>query len=187
MVVDCMNKSLIKSDLKIHIFGMIMIGLLILVFIYIMIGMPFVDIGKMSDGFIVFLLITVGLTIGLLAVIKSYLGKRKQYKILKSFEVNKPILINNIYYVSKLKKKVNTDRIVNEYRHKVDTEINVPGYGKTRIQGLVRTSKNEIDSISVAIDPNNVDNYVVGIAKDVSISYDFEEEYNKFIKKYYGE
>ena len=100
---------------------------------------------------------------------------------LKYFRTYRPILIDNIPFHSK--KKVGLSESdsgnINLYNHKVNVEIEVPNHGRMNVSGRVFSFKDEIKSVSVVIDPNNINKYIIEEGN-------IEREYKDFIDKYYN-
>ena len=138
-------------------------------------AMPYfrIELAFMAVFFTVIAIIVVDL-------IKDYLCYRRYYKSIIHFETHRPILIENIKYRSKKRIK-NRDEISPAYSHNINTNVEIPGYGITNIKGIVTSDDNEISSISVVIDPNDVRYYIITDDRHL------RREYDLFIEEHFGD
>lgn len=126
---------------------------------------------------IIFLIIIIAIII---EFIKGFIWYRKCYKSIIHFETHRPILIENIEYHSK-KRIDRNDEHIPVYKHKINVDVEIPGYGLTNIKGMILSVDNEINSISIVIDPNDVRYYIITDDRHL------RREYDLFIEEHFGD
>ncbi len=126
---------------------------------------------------IIFLIIIIAIII---EFIKGFIWYRKCYKSIIHFETHRPILIDNIEYHSK-KRIDRNDEHIPVYKHKINVDVEIPEHGLTNIKGMITTFENEIDRISIVIDPNDVRYYIITDGRHL------RREYDLFIEEHFGD